>query len=84
MAENQIDLKFVADTSQLDKLVRATKTAENQIKRLQKMRGAGVALLESQIDTGSQSFPPSVCQLVGRQVKAGDLIPAPGQFDGQQ
>ena len=34
MAENQIDLKFVADTSQLDKLVRATKTAENQIKRL--------------------------------------------------
>ena len=61
MAENQIDLKFVADTSQLDKFIRSTKTAENQIKRL--------AAAEAQGKITTQQYDKAV-QGVAKQMQS--------------
>jgi hypothetical protein len=69
MAENQIDLKFVADTSQLDKLIRATKTAENQIKRLAASEAQG-KITTQQYDKAVQGVTKQVQSLAKGNIAA--------------
>jgi hypothetical protein len=69
MAENQIDLKFVADTSQLDKFIRSTKTAENQIKRLADAEAQG-KITTQQYDKAVQGIAKQMQSLAKGNIAA--------------